>query len=168
MSYKLIKRLFSHMFSWTGVVKQYFPKDSMQAIEKAIVASENTHLGEICFVVESNLDIYDIFRKKTAKKRAIEVFSQFHVWDTAQNNGVLIYLLLADKDFEILADRGIHAHVGTEGWEKISHEMERHFKKGDFELGVLHGIAKVTEHLDLHFPSDSENVNELSNAPIVI
>ncbi len=156
------------MLSWTGTVTYYFPKDSMRAIEKAIATSEKTHLGEICFVVESNLDVFDIFRKKSAKRRAIEVFSKFQVWDTAQNNGVLIYLLLADHDFEILADRGIHAHVGSEGWEQISYEMERHFRKGDFELGVLHGIAKITEHLDMHFPSDSEDINELSNAPIVI
>ncbi len=168
MSFKFIKRLFKHMFSWSGTVRRYFPKDSMRAIEKAIATSEKTHFGEICFVVESNLDVFDIFRKKSAKKRAIEVFSQYQVWDTAQNNGVLIYLLLADHDFEILADRGIHAHVGGEGWERISHEMERHFKQGDFELGVLHGIVKITEHLDKHFPSDSQNVNELSNAPIVI
>lgn len=168
MSFKFIKRLFRHTFSWPGVVRQYFPKDSMRAIENAIAVSEKTHFGEIFFVVESHLDIFDIFRGKSAKKRAIEVFSQFHVWDTAQNNGVLIYLLLADHDFEILSDRGIHAHVGSEGWEKISHEMERHFKKGDFELGVLHGISKISEHLNTHFPSHNDNVNELSNAPIVI
>jgi uncharacterized membrane protein len=168
MSFKFIKRLFKHTFSWPGEVRQYFPKDSMQAIENAIAASEKTHFGEIYFVVESNLHVFDILNKKCAKKRAIEVFSQFHVWDTAQNNGVLIYLLLADHDFEILADRGIHAHVGSEGWEQISREMEQHFKQGDFELGVLSGIAKITEHLDKHFPSNSVNVNELSNAPIVI
>jgi uncharacterized membrane protein len=168
MSLKFIKRIFSHLLSWPGVVRQYFPKDSMQAIENAIAASEKTHFGEICFVVESNLHVLDVLKKKSAKKRAIEVFSQFHVWDTAQNNGVLIYLLLADHDFEILSDRGIHVHVGSEGWEKISREMEQHFKHGDFELGVLYGITKITEHLDKHFPSSSENVNELSNAPIVI
>jgi uncharacterized membrane protein len=168
MSFKFIKRIFNHLLSWPGEVRHYFPKESMQAIENAIAASEKSHFGEICFVVESNLHVFDILKKKSAKKRAIEIFSKFHVWDTAQNNGVLIYLLLADHDFEILADRGIHAHVGSEGWEQISHEMERHFKQGDFELGVLHGIAKITEHLDKHFPSDAENVNELSNAPIVI
>lgn len=168
MSFKFIKRLFKHLLSWPGVVRRYFPKDSMLAIENAIAASEKTHFGEICFVVESNLHVFDILKKKSAKKRAIEVFSQFHVWDTAQNNGVLIYLLLADRDFEILADRGIHVHIGSEGWEQISYEMKRHFKHGDFELGVLHGIAKITEHLNKHFPSASENVNELSNAPIVI
>ena len=168
MSLKPLKRLVKHLLIWPGIVKQYFPKESMQRIENAIAASEKSHFGEICFVVESNLHAFDIVRKVSAKKRAIEVFSEFHVWDTVQNNGVLIYLLLADHDFEIVADRGIHHHVGNEGWEQISREMEKHFKRGDFELGVLHGIAQITEHLDRHFPLDKENVNELSNAPIVI
>lgn len=168
MSIKFLKRLARHLFIWPAIVKRYFPKDSMRRIEHAIAASEVTHFGEICFVVESNLHAFDIFRKKSAKKRAIEIFSQFHVWDTAQNNGVLIYLLLADHDFEILADRGIHHLVGNDGWEEISHEMERYFRKGDFELGVLHGVTKISGHLDKHFPSDADNVNELTNAPIVI
>jgi len=168
MSFRRLKRLMKHLFIWPGIVKQYFPKESMQRIENAIALSERTHFGEICFVVESNLHAFDIVRKVSAKKRAIEIFSKFHVWDTAQNNGVLIYLLLADHDFEILADRGIHHHVGNEGWEQISREMEKHFKRGDFELGVLHGIAKITEHLDRHFPAETKNANELSNAPIVI
>jgi len=168
MSFKRLKRLAKHLFIWPSIVKKYFPKESMQRIENAIAASEKTHFGEICFVVESNLHAFDIVRHVSAKKRAIEIFSKFHVWDTAQNNGVLIYLLLADHDFEIVADRGIHHHVGTEGWEQISREMEKHFKHGDFELGVLQGIAKIAEHLNRHFPSGSENTNELSNAPIVI
>ena len=153
---------------WPGVVRQYFPKASMQRIESAIAESEKLHNGEICFVVEASLHTFDIFRKKSAKKRAIEVFSEFQVWDTAKNNGVLIYLLLADRDFEILADRGIHHHVGSDGWEQISHEMEIQFKKGEFELGVLHGIAKISEHLQQHFPNSNGDVNELSNQPIVI
>ena len=168
MSFKHLKRLAKHLFIWPGIVKRYFPKDSMQRIEKAIAKSERSHLGEICFVVESNLHLFDILRKKSGKKRAIEVFSQFHVWDTEQNNGVLIYLLLADHDFEILADRGIHLHVGNEGWELISSEMERYFKKGDFESGVLYGISKISEHLEQHFLSSADNVNELRDAPIVI
>ncbi|MDI1361005.1 TPM domain-containing protein [Methylotenera sp.] len=168
MSFKRLKRLAKHLFILPGIVKKYFPKESMQRIENAIAASEKTHFGEICFVVESNLHAFDIVRQVSAKKRAIEIFSKLHVWDTAQNNGVLIYLLLADHDFEIVADRGIHHYVGTEGWEQISREMEKHFKHGDFELGVLQGIAKIAEHLDRHFPSGSENTNELSNAPIVI
>ncbi|MDO9234260.1 TPM domain-containing protein [Methylotenera sp.] len=168
MSLKFIQRLFKHLFVLPGAVRRYFPADSMRHIEAAIAASESSHMGEIRFVVESNLHIFDIFRGKSAKKRAIEVFSQFHVWDTAQNNGVLIYLLLADRDFEILADRGVHQHVGNQGWEKISHEMEAMFRHGQFEGGVIYGIAQIGALLMQHYPIDSENVNELPNTPIII
>ncbi|MDP1659783.1 MAG: TPM domain-containing protein [Methylotenera sp.] len=140
----------------------------MRHIEATIAASESSHMGEIRFVVESNLHIFDIFRGKSAKKRAIEVFSQFHVWDTAQNNGVLIYLLLADRDFEILADRGVHQHVGNQGWGKISHEMEAMFRQGQFENGVIYGITQISALLMQYHPVDGENLNELPNTPIII
>jgi uncharacterized membrane protein len=168
MSFKHIKRLARHLLMLPSAVKRYFPVATMHRIEHAIAFSESTHCGEICFVVETNLDALDILKRKSAKKRAVEVFSQFHVWDTAQNNGVLIYLLLADRDFEILADRGVHQHVGNDGWEAICHEMETYFKKGDFETGVLHGIAKIGQHLLTHFPSNAGKLNELPNTPIVI
>jgi uncharacterized membrane protein len=168
MSLKFIQRLFKHLFVLPGAVRRHFPADSMRHIEAAIAASESSHMGEIRFVVESNLHIFDIAKRKSAKKRAIEVFSQFHVWDTAQNNGVLIYLLLADRDFEILADRGVHQHVGSQGWEKISHEMEVMFRKGQFENGVLYGIDQISTLLMQYYPVDGENVNELPNTPIII
>lgn len=168
MSLKLIKRLCRHLFIWPGVVRRYFPADSMRRIEAAIASNERTHLGEICFVVESNLHVLDILRKKSAKQRAIEVFSQFQVWDTEQNNGVLIYLLLADHDLEILADRGIHHHIGDGGWERISHEMEAQFRRGQFEAGTLYGINQIGERLAQHYPAHAKNINELANAPIII
>lgn len=168
MSLKFFKRLCRHLFILPSAVNQYFSKDEMRRIEAAITASEAMHLGEIRFAVESNLPFLDVFAKKPAKKRAIEVFSQLGVWDTEQNNGVLIYLLLADHDFEILADRGIHQHVGNQAWARISQEMEALFRQGRFEAGVLHGIAKISEHLVQHYPAISHNHNELSNAPIII
>jgi len=167
MSLKLIKRLFRHLLIWPGVISRYLPADAMQRIEAAIAQSESMHLGEICFVVETNLHVFDIFRKISGKKRAVEVFSQFHVWDTEQNNGVLIYLLLADHDFEILADRGIHHHVGNAGWEQICQQMEVMFRQGQFEAGVLYGIAQISQQLVQHYPTNSENINELGNAPVI-
>ncbi|MGZ8261920.1 MAG: TPM domain-containing protein [Methylotenera sp.] len=168
MSPKLIKRLFRHLFIWPGVVRRYFPIDSMRRIEAAIASNESTHLGEICFVVESNLHVLDILRKKSAKRRAIEVFSQHQVWDTEQNNGVLIYLLLADHDFEILADRGIHLHVGDVGWERVCHEMETLFRQGQFESGILYGITQIGAKLTQHYPANGKGSNELPNAPVII
>jgi uncharacterized membrane protein len=168
MDIKLFKRLCRHLFILPGMVKKHFPKMVMQRIEAAIAHSEMTHLGEIRFVVESKLPLLDILGKKSARKRAIEVFSQLQIWDTEQNNGVLIYLLLADHDFEILADRGIHRHVGSQGWEQISKEMEALFRQGQFEAGVLHGIAKIRESLVQQYPAAGQNNNELSNAPVII
>jgi len=92
MSPNLIKRLARHFLIKPSAVKRYFPVASMQRIENAIAVSEKSHFGEICFVVETNLDVKDILRKKSAKKRAEEVFSELRVWDTEHNNGVLIYL----------------------------------------------------------------------------
>ncbi|MEQ1766252.1 MAG: TPM domain-containing protein, partial [Methylotenera sp.] len=106
--------------------------------------------------------------KKSPQKRAIELFGRFNIWDTEHNNGVLIYLLLADHDFEIIADRGIHQLVGNAGWERISQQMELMFKRGDFEAGVLFGVAEIGVLLTLHYPAKGENNNELSNATIIL
>lgn len=177
---RFLKRLFRHLFILPNAVNQHFSHEAMRRIEAAIAKSETAHLGEIRFAVESNLHVLDIFKRKSAKKRAIEVFSNLRVWDTEQNNGVLIYLLLADHDFEILADRGIHFHVGKDGWESVCHEMEAMFKHGQFEAGVLYGVKKIGEMLVQHYPvtggssgenaahSTADNVNELSDAPVVL
>jgi uncharacterized membrane protein len=89
------------------------------------------------------------------------------IWDTAHNNGVLIYLLLADRDVEIIADRGIDAKVGADGWEKICTEMEADFRSGNFERGAIRGIEAVSRQLAAHFPGHG-GPNELPDAPVVI
>jgi len=164
----LFKRVCRHLCISPLALKKRFPKVVMQRIEQAIADSERTHFGEIRFAVELNLPLLDILKKKSGQQRAVEVFSQLQVWDTEQNNGVLIYLLLADHDFEILADRGIHQHVGAQGWTHISHEMEALFKQGEFEAGVLHGIAQISMLLAQHYPANDSNRNELPNAPVII
>lgn len=163
-----LKRVCRHLCISPLALKNRFPKVVMQRIEQAIADSEQTHFGEIRFAVELNLPLLDILKKKSGQQRAVEVFSQLQVWDTEQNNGVLIYLLLADHDFEILADRGIHQHVGAQGWARISHEMEALFKQEQFEAGVLHGIAQISMLLAQHYPANDSNHNELPNAPVII
>ena len=108
-------------------------------IEQAIKAGEATHAGQVRFVVEGALDGAPLFRNQPARERALDLFSQLRIWDTAHNNGVLIYLLLADRDVEIIADRGIDARVGPDGWEKICRDMEADFSDGRFESGVDQG-----------------------------
>lgn len=168
MIMNLVKRLCRHLFISPLALKKRFPKAVMQCIEQAIAESEQTHAGEIRFAVELNLPLTDILCNKSGHHRAVEVFSQLRVWDTEHNNGVLIYLLLADHDFEILADRGIYQHVGAQGWTQISHEMETLFKHRQFEAGVLHGIRQITQLLAEHYPVTTNNQNELSNAPVIL
>lgn len=162
-------RFFKHVFSGPWCVKRAFPKSSLRAIEAAIAASEQTHLGELRFAVEGALDIGDLLRATTPRARALEIFALDRVWDTEHNSGVLIYLLLADRQVEIIADRGIHGKVGEEGWQRICRDMENHFRRGDFEAGVLGGIAAISAHLQRHFPAGTHaNPDELANAPLLL
>lgn len=149
-------------------VKWCFSSQALKHIEQAIAKSEQSHAGEIRFVVEAGLHPLEILFKKSPRKRAIELFGRFNIWDTAQNNGVLIYLLLADRDVEIVADRGINQFVGNQGWDKICSDMEVLFRRGEFEAGVLQGIAEVGALLAQHFPIQKSDENELPNRPIIM
>ncbi|SEA52812.1 TPM domain-containing protein [Nitrosospira multiformis] len=163
------KRILRHLFTGPLAVCKAFPATALTAIEYAIAQSEFSHRGEIRFAVEAALDMLPLVRATSARERAVEVFSQLRVWDTEHNNGVLIYLLLADHNVEIVADRGIDAKVGHEKWETICREMETHFSQGQFESGVISGIRSVGGHLQTHFPAGREGgKNELPDWPVII
>jgi len=163
-----IKRIGRHLLQHRWRERREFPPKVLAAIEAAIKAGEATHAGQVRFVVEGALDGAPLFRNQSARERALDVFSHLRIWDTAHNNGVLIYLLLADRDVEIVADRGIDAHVGSAGWEKICVEMETEFRTGQFEQGVIKGIEAVSRQLAAHFPPTGAGRNELPDAPVVI
>ena len=108
-----IRRIGRHLLEHRWRLRRIFPPTALARIEQAIKAGEATHSGQVRFVVEGALDGAPLFRNQPARERALDVFSQFRIWDTAHNDGVLIYLLLADRDVEIVADRGIDAKVGA-------------------------------------------------------
>ena len=163
-----IKRILRHFLTFPWQVRRVFPQRAMRAIEAAIRESETTHYGEIRFAVEATLDSHSLLKGKSARERAVEVFSLLRMWDTERNNGVLVYLLLADRKVEIIADRGIHRDVGQQGWEKICREMEQAFRQGRFEEGVVAGIHAISEHLARHYPAQGGNVNELPDTPVIL
>src|SRR5712671_5179737 len=163
-----IKRIGKHLIEHHWRARRIFPPKVLAAIEQAIKAGETTHSGQLRFVVEGALDGAPLFKDQSARERALDVFSQLRIWDTAHNNGVLIYLLLADRKVEIIADRGIDAKVGAAGWEKICVEMESDFRGGDFERGVIKGIESVSRLMAEHFPAERGGRNELPDAPLVI
>ncbi|HEU0233804.1 MAG TPA: TPM domain-containing protein [Gallionella sp.] len=163
-----LKRIMQHLSSGRAAVRRAFPPHTLDAIERAIRETEARHAGQIRFAVEATLELAPLLAGQTARERAIEVFSRLRVWDTEHNNGVLVYLLLADRDVEIVADRGIHVRLGAETWEAICREMEAAFRNGQFEAGVLAGIRAVGEHLVRHFPAQGDKLNEMPDRPVVL
>lgn len=158
-----------HLFSGNASVRRAFPSTTLDAIQDAIGATESQHSGQIRFAVEAVLDLKPLLAGQTARERAIEVFSNLRVWDTEQNNGVLIYLLLADRDVEIVADRGVHAKLGQATWEVVCKDMESAFRQGKFEEGVIAGIRSVGAHLAQHYPNaGADKINELPDRPVLM
>ena len=159
-------RLIKHLLYPGWVSHQRFPKASLDRIEAAIAQAEATHHGEICIAVETALDLMPLLRGQTARERALEVFAEQRVWDTEANNGVLIYLLLADRDVEIVADRGITGRVDAAVWEGLCQDMKNHFQQGAYETGMVQAIAVTSQHLAQLYPRRGEDINELPNRPI--
>ena len=140
----------------------------LDAIEHEITVAEGHHRGEIRFVIEANLDLLQLVRGTTARTRALELFSELHVWDTEENSGVLVYLLLAERRVEIVADRGINTKVRPESWADVCRHMSQAFQRGQFETGALQGIREIDAQLTVHFPTTGDRANELPNQPLVL
>ncbi|MFM9969565.1 MAG: TPM domain-containing protein [Burkholderiales bacterium] len=157
-----------HVFAAEWLVWRAFPKKVLSAIEACVTDQEKRHDAELRFVVEGGLPMGSLWRGRRSRARAIEVFGALRVWDTEHNSGVLIYVLLADRCVEILADRGIEARVGSKGWEVICGEMRKQYAAGNFESGSIHGIRAISDLLAEHFPPLQNNPNELSDKPVVL
>ena len=162
-----LARILRHLVSSRFSVRRAFPSEALEAIERTIRETEATHEGEIVLVVESALETLPLLRGQTARERALEVFSRMRVWDTEHNNGVLIYILMADRAVEIIADRGIHVRTGEKAWKEVCREMEAAFRRGDYLPGALAGIRAVGRHLASHYGSAATRKNELPDKPVV-
>jgi uncharacterized membrane protein len=161
------RRIARHLGVLPGAVSRAFPASAMAAIEQAIAKSEREHSGEIRFAVEPALDTRPLLAGQSARERALEVFSLLRLWDTDERNGVLIYLLLADRDIEIVADRGLNVVQAAE-WEAICKSMEQALRRGEFQQGVVEGVQAVSRLVARHFPRRAGDRNELPNRPYVI
>jgi uncharacterized membrane protein len=156
-------RLLKHVFTLPGAVARAFPASSLEKIESVIAASEEQHGGEIRFAVEAALDPLPLLRGETARQRALEVFAELGVWDTEANNGVLVYLLLADRDVEIVADRGFNGRVTHAEWEAVCHAMEAMLRVRRYEAAALEGVRRVGELVARHFPARPGEPNQLTD-----
>jgi len=168
MTWQRPHRFWRHAFTDDKHVTRAFPAEAMQRIERAIEAGEATHRGQVGVAIEAALPLPRVLRKVAPRERALEVFGSMRIWDTEENNGVLLYLLLADHDVEIVADRGIHRRVGEAGWEAICQRMEAAFREQRYVEGVEAGIREISALLAEHFPGDAADVDEIVNRPAVL
>ncbi len=158
-------RVLRHQFARSA--HGLYPQDTLQRITQAIANAESKHRGEICFAVESSLPLRAVLASVDAQQRALDVFAQLRVWNTRANNGVLLYLLLADHRIEIVADIGLDAFVSTEQWRGVCQLIEEGLKAGEPEAAVLSGIDAVSAFLAQHFPriEGEHDQDELPNEP---
>lgn len=163
-----VRRLFTHLF--TPGAQDRFPAAAMERIAAAIAQGETRHGGEVCFAVEGALDWRDVLRGVQARARALDAFARLRVWDTAANNGVLVYLLLADHRIEIVADRGLTGLVSDAQWRGVCLLMEERLRAGEYTDAVVEGITAASDLLAAHFPQSPGVMeeDELPNAPVFL
>ena len=150
-----VPRLVRHVAATHWRARLLFPERTLDAIERAIAHVEQAHLGEIRFAIETALSPAHILKNVTPRSRALEVFAHLRVWDTEDNNGVLIYVELADRTVEIIADRGVARRVSQPEWDAVCRLMEEHFRAGRYEAGSIAGVEAVGALLVRHFPKDA-------------
>ncbi|MCW0370121.1 TPM domain-containing protein [Xanthomonas sacchari] len=161
-------RLVRHLFAPSA--QRLFPAASLERIGAAIAEGERLHNGQVMFAVESGLAPAQVLRGMAPRLRAEHAFAQLRTWDTEANNGVLIYLLLADHHIEIVADRGLHGRVDAAQWRQVCALIEREMRAGQPEQAVIAGVGAVSALLAAHFPAqpDQPGENELPNLPQVL
>lgn len=161
-------RILKHWRLSPWQVRRRFDRATLDAIERAIAASEQRHRGELRCVIEGHLSLLQLLRGVTARQRAGELFDQLAVGNTRERGGILIYVLLAERQVEIVADRGITAQVAQEEWDALCARMTRLFGEGRYRDGALAGIDGATQLLCAHFPARADNPNELGDAPLIL
>ncbi len=160
-----LRRIARHLLIPDWWAHRAFPKRTLDRIDAAVHESEKLHRGELCFVIEGDLELPALLRGVSPRERAEEVFARMRVWDTEENSGVLIYVQLIDRRIEIVADRGISAQVNQSAWDAICAAMQSAFYAGEFEAGALDAIKAMTVLLERHFPPRGDNPDELPNRP---
>jgi uncharacterized membrane protein len=165
-----LSRSLRHWMASPRAVERAFPAAARERIGEAIARAEASHSGEIRFAVECALPWSYLKRDAPPRERAWMVFAKLHVWDTEHNNGVLLYVELADRDVEIIADRAAARVIAKAEWQAIADLARERYRAGEFEAGTVQAVEAIGALLARHFPlaEGAANRNELSNRPIVL
>lgn len=163
-----LSRVVRHLMTGSLNMRRAFPRKTLKAIERAVSEGEIKHGGELRFAIEPSLPLSQLLAGCSSRARAVDVFSSLRIWDTMHNNGVLVYVLLADRSVEIVADRGIAAKIPQHEWDGVLRGIQAAYRAGEFERGSVEGLAAIARHLAQHFPPSEGGVNELPDRPVVL
>ena len=164
------RRLLRHLFSSPYRLRRALPKAALGRIADAVHRAESGHRGQIRFAIEAALPWSYLRRNARPRERAWMMFSKLRVWDTEHNNGVLLYVNLADRSVDLVADRGIAHKVPAARWHTICHEARDHFRHGHLEQGAVGAIEAIGAVLAQHFPlaPGESRSNEAPDRPVVV
>jgi uncharacterized membrane protein len=162
----VIKRLLRHLCVTPWHLRRRFPARTLEAVAAVVKEGERNHGGEIRVAIEADLPLRTLLSGQTSRERAIQVFSELRVWDTAARNGVLIYLCLADRVIEIVADRGFDGRVRAEQWLAVCREMEEQLRAARYEAAVTNAVLAVSKLIAPHFAKADRN--ELPDRPALL
>lgn len=164
----MLARIFKHLFFPDWWWRRNLPEAAMRRMQAAVAEAEMGHSAEIRIAVEASLDLPALLHGVLARARAVEVFSRLRVWDTEENNGVLLYVLLADRDVEIVADRGVAKRLQQAEWEQICREMEVLFRAGRQEEALMAGVRRIGAKLAMLYPDGEKMANQLPDRPVML
>ena len=177
--FKHLGRLLRHAWLDEDDTRRAIPPELLDRLMRRVAASELRHGGEIRICVEASLPLAALWRqgrdpqalRALIRARALEQFAQLRVWDTERNNGVLIYLLLAEHAIEVVADRGLNRHVSADDWQALVRHMGAAFRAGRFEDGLTGALEQVSAVLVQHFPEEggaaAGGPNQLPDEPVL-
>lgn len=163
-----MSRFFRHLFTTRAAASRVFPATTLKAIESCIAEGEKTHRAELRVIIEPALSMDAIRAKTTPRERALELFGRYAIWDTEENCGVLVYLNLADRQVEIVADRGVAPKVDQTEWDNICAIMTEGFSQGRFQQSTLDALTSINQLLQRHFPLTEPRENQLPDEPILL
>ncbi|MEO7496263.1 MAG: TPM domain-containing protein [Massilia sp.] len=163
-----LQRAWRHWRTTAAVGRRAFPAQTLSAITQAITAGEQSHRGELRLIVENSMPGELVWHEVSNRKRALALFAEYGVWDTEDNCGVLIYINLAERKVDIVADRAINRRIEPATWQSICNAMTSGFALGQFHDSTLAAVEQVNALLRQHFPAEGARANELPDRPLVL
>jgi uncharacterized membrane protein len=165
---KTLSRFFQHLVITARHGRRAFPDSTLKAIQTAIAHGEKRHRAEVRLMIEASLPLHEVLSKTTPRQRACELFSEYRIWDTEENCGILIYINLADHDVEIVTDRAVGRVLDHDTWESVCQLMTSGYKQGKFEESTIAAVERLNDLLETAFPDDGSRANQLSNRPLML